>query len=523
MQSLCDRFRTHAIILLLLLLVLVKAFLIDQVHVRPLNDYDEARYAEVAKNVLKTGDVLVPMAGGPDEPQHIVTARLANDVPLNPFFWKPPLVVWLQALCMRLIGASELAARLPSLFASIGILVVLYKLMHEYKIKEIIAVALTATYAVSYDFSYLAIQGTTDALLCFLGTLTAFCAHKDQRYQRRYTYIAAAATGFAVLTKSVAAFWIPLLYFAIILLRKTATARLFIIYITTAIVIGAPWFIFMYIQFGDIFITRHFLFNLKGGAEQGHNFAPPQWYLTYMMDMWKPVIFFTPLIIFTVIQTFRKKDLRMLPLLVWVLLIIVPFSIVGSKVWWYVYPLWPPFILLTAFSIDHIKTSVRHVVTATVFALSSGIPYWTTTITHIPLKPFLAVTATMTAVFFANERYGPKLKKNQNRRFSIFTPLLPAATLALGIYFSYINFPKNPAWNTNVRALGARHQNLVDFGVLGRAYEAPLFYFDTAQVATYNHTKTYLLVKHAGVEFNTKGYKVIDKEGDLVLYKRINP
>ena len=64
----------------------------------PLNDTTEARYAEIGRQMVVTGDWVTP---------RIETER--------PFWGKPPLSFWLTAISFSLFGLSDLAARLPSL------------------------------------------------------------------------------------------------------------------------------------------------------------------------------------------------------------------------------------------------------------------------------------------------------------------------------------------------------------------------------------------------------------------------
>lgn len=59
-------------------------------------DWDEINFAEIAREMLVTGDWLRP--------------RIA----LEPFHEKPPLFMWLQALSMKVFGVGEFAARLPN-------------------------------------------------------------------------------------------------------------------------------------------------------------------------------------------------------------------------------------------------------------------------------------------------------------------------------------------------------------------------------------------------------------------------
>lgn len=63
----------------------------------PLTDHTEARYAEIARLMVQTGDWISP---------HVTPSEV---------FWaKPPLSTWGQALTMTVFGVSEWAARLPA-------------------------------------------------------------------------------------------------------------------------------------------------------------------------------------------------------------------------------------------------------------------------------------------------------------------------------------------------------------------------------------------------------------------------
>ncbi|WMD19736.1 glycosyltransferase family 39 protein [Achromobacter seleniivolatilans] len=77
--------------------------------VMPLIDTSEPRYAEIARLMASSGDWITPWF----EP----------DVP---FWGKPPLSFWSQALGIRIFGESEVAVRIPSFFTMAGLAAILY-------------------------------------------------------------------------------------------------------------------------------------------------------------------------------------------------------------------------------------------------------------------------------------------------------------------------------------------------------------------------------------------------------------
>ena len=60
----------------------------------PLLDHNEGMYAAIARDMLKSGDFIIPHLNG------------------APYIEKPPLLYWLMAASMALFGENEWAARL---------------------------------------------------------------------------------------------------------------------------------------------------------------------------------------------------------------------------------------------------------------------------------------------------------------------------------------------------------------------------------------------------------------------------
>jgi 4-amino-4-deoxy-L-arabinose transferase-like glycosyltransferase len=138
-----------------LLFVVVLLLAVPQAALLPLLDRDEPRFAEASREMLQSGNFVVPTF------DHA------------PRYAKPPLIYWAQAGAFKVFGENALAARLPSLLATAGTAVILFAW----------GTALGSGWAgVIAGFCYaLCLQvmqqgrvATADALLIFFVTLTGF-------------------------------------------------------------------------------------------------------------------------------------------------------------------------------------------------------------------------------------------------------------------------------------------------------------------------------------------------------------
>lgn len=103
----------------------------------PLGDKTEARYGEIARLMLQTGNWVTPQI----------------DVGV-PFWGKPPLSTWLSACSFKLFGINEFAARLPSFALGLAVLWLTYRLASRYQgrdcgLRAILILAITPVFFVS--------------------------------------------------------------------------------------------------------------------------------------------------------------------------------------------------------------------------------------------------------------------------------------------------------------------------------------------------------------------------------------
>lgn len=154
---------------------------------RPLWEPDEARYAEIPREMLASGDWLTPHLNG------------------VLYFEKPPLQYWLSALSMKLFGVNAVGARLPLALASLILLWCAWKLAARLGARgPIWAVVMTSTGLLPFVCGQLL---TLDALfsafliLSLTAALEAVAARFRDHASLGWTLLAFTSLAAAVLTK----------------------------------------------------------------------------------------------------------------------------------------------------------------------------------------------------------------------------------------------------------------------------------------------------------------------------------
>jgi 4-amino-4-deoxy-L-arabinose transferase-like glycosyltransferase len=172
-----QRLAVWALLLLLVIRVLMMWYL-------PLTDTTEARYAEIARKMLETGNWITPL----------------HDYGV-PFWAKPPLSFWLSAASMGLFGVNEWAARLPALLLSLGTLGVLVTVAQRHSGRPM---ALAAALVLASSLLFFGAAGTvmTDPALLFCVTLSQLAFWQALAGRSRvWAYLFFVGLGFGLLAK----------------------------------------------------------------------------------------------------------------------------------------------------------------------------------------------------------------------------------------------------------------------------------------------------------------------------------
>jgi 4-amino-4-deoxy-L-arabinose transferase-like glycosyltransferase len=202
-------------------------------------DWDEINFAECAREMLLTGDYMRPQ------------------IDFEPFWEKPPLFLWLQALSMHLFGVNEFAARFPNVLAGVLTMLVVYHIgsrLHDRVFGWVWALAWVGSILPHMYFR----SGIIDPwfnLLIFVA-LYGFIEFRWQFFTLkswpgfwrfyRHLLLGGAALGLAILTKGPTAylivFLVLLLYFARYKFRNKGFIRHVLVFSASAALVTLTWF-----------------------------------------------------------------------------------------------------------------------------------------------------------------------------------------------------------------------------------------------------------------------------------------
>ncbi len=315
---------------ILIILLLSYIFFFNNLGSYSLKEPDEGRYAEIPREMVETGDYIVP---------HLNYVR---------YFEKPPLLYWATALSFKVFGVNERAARLPNAIAAFVTVLLLYAIVRRWFSAE--CAFLSAVILItSFGFFTMARILTIDMLLSctlFLSLMFFYDFYRQKRSGSLYLFY--AFLGLATLAKGPVApllIGVSLLIFLVLernisFLRKLLSIKGLLLYI----LVVAPWFVAIAIREKEFlwffFVDQNFLRFLT----QKHNRSGPIYYFV-------PVLFggLFPWSIFiprAVATLWHAKEVKLF--LIWFFVVFLFFSLSGSKLPPYILPAFPALAILLA-------------------------------------------------------------------------------------------------------------------------------------------------------------------------------
>jgi 4-amino-4-deoxy-L-arabinose transferase-like glycosyltransferase len=319
---------------------------------RALWDSDEGRYAEIAREMLELKDWVTPHLN------YVI------------YFEKPPMMYWLTALTMRVLGPTEFAARFWCATFGLLTVAVTYRMGKNWK-NERVGLIAGGILATSLAFFALTQFLVLDMALTFWTSLTllggagflaeqSFARQTAARQARRWTYLMVLGVSGGILTKGVVALVLPIAAITAVYFSQGRRMPLSYIPWRGAILIGAlltlPWFIMVSLR-NPIFPSYFFIHEhiQRYLSDIHHRVQPFYFFIPVILLGFLPWTIFLPKVAFTWLKDFPsplQRDPEGALWVCWVALVFFFFSLSHSKLVGYMAPVFPALALLVANELD---------------------------------------------------------------------------------------------------------------------------------------------------------------------------
>ncbi|GIV03740.1 MAG: hypothetical protein KatS3mg077_1493 [Candidatus Binatia bacterium] len=329
-----------------------------------LDDPNEAQYAEVAREMLETGDWLSP--------------QLNYVLFLN----KPPLSYWAIASVFQIWGIHEAAARLPS--AAAGWLTVVVALVWGWRAFGPPVGCLAAALLASMGGFFVETHEVRPDLWLVLGITVSLFAlweiwqRPEERLERGSGWLALWQVGLAVglLAKGMLALLVPAAVTLVLLACERQWRRALCFFHPRAwwlwLALVGPWHAAMsFVHAGflwDYVINQHLLFFFdKKFPRDSTPISLPMFWAAFAMRVF-PWSVFVPLSVAAGVAALRRQTeerTALVILLAWPAIVLALFSAASSRLEHYSLPALPPLALLLAVHLVRANELSRRWITAT--------------------------------------------------------------------------------------------------------------------------------------------------------------
>jgi len=306
--------------------------------VRPISIPDEARYAEIPREMIASGDWVVP---------HLNGLR---------YFEKPVLGYWLNALSITLFGENAFAIRLTSaLSAGISALMVFF-LIRRFGGGSRAGILGAAVYLTSLLVLALGVLNILDTMLSMFLTgamISFFYAHRETAPSKRVAFLALFGLfcGLAFLVKGFLAFAVPFITILPFMFWERRIKKLIKIAwvpMLALLLVTLPWCIMIHLRESDFwnyfFWTEHVKRFISPIA--GQHPKPFWFFIPVLAGGAIPWMFLFPAIFSEIKTAVRRKDPLVRFAICWFLFPFLFFSACSGKLVPYILPCFPPLVII---------------------------------------------------------------------------------------------------------------------------------------------------------------------------------
>ncbi|MHC4599454.1 MAG: ArnT family glycosyltransferase [Planctomycetota bacterium] len=329
---------------------------------------DEAFYAVITRDMAESSDFLTTTYLG------------------KPTFHKPPLYMWFASFWFLVTGDIEFSIRFGAALAGMGCVALAYVFGCGFagRTAGILSALLLLGTSKFLDMGR---AGMLDLPLTFFVMAGLWCVWKA-RERPRFLWGAGAALGLAVMVKGAAAFVLPLAAVCVALADRNPRLlfnRHAALGAAVALAVAAPWHLAMavsYPGFIEQYLGYH-VFQRATSALELHS-GPPWFYLWIIPWKFRPWgMLVLPALALVAHRAVRKKEAAPRFTTVWALAVLLPYSLLGTKIAWYVLPAYPALCLGLGQLVSRVARGRVAVLLAVVGAVTAFL--------HVPFSNILDV------------------------------------------------------------------------------------------------------------------------------------
>ena len=304
-------------------------------------DFDEAWYAEIARNILVRHNPLLLFFNGTNYLDH------------------PPLGFILIALSFLIFTVNEFAARFPSAILGLGSVILIYKIGQDL-FNKTIGLGASLMLVSSVWFLLRARSGNLDTVFLFFFLLVIYCATKVKK--NNWILVFAASFGLLLQIKSLIGISVLIPALAIILISEKPSRATFrhlnlkkiILAFSIFILTLAPWFLASYKAYGNNFTHQLIKVGLRPENRVKPNFREfgsslTFTYLHFGIKEW----YYPFLIAFIASPVFLWRKPVLVAVYLWIIGLLAGFLTNSKTEIWHLIPVYPAAGLLIAFFAYH--------------------------------------------------------------------------------------------------------------------------------------------------------------------------
>ncbi|MFZ2522208.1 MAG: glycosyltransferase family 39 protein [Minisyncoccia bacterium] len=350
MQTIEETLKKYTVVLQIILAIVAGYFLVNGIN-RPLTDYDEATYAKVVVDTLKSGDIL--------------SFKLSGDN----WYEKPPFYLWTAMGSVKIFGEKEFAFRIPSIIGSLMCLWLTYLIARKLTNSELVGIVAFLLLLFTPVFIFYSREMRLDSSV-LAAILAAFYLWIIGLENEKYFFwiFPLVAVGFLFKSVIVLLLGLALFIYSFFYQKWLWLENKYLWHgLSLALIIFIPWHTIQISRFGHDFLSRYFGYDVYRRATTTVTGSGK--YYDYISDLWiynkawlAVLIGIFAIFIFFVFKNKIKTTLlwkSIVASFITALSIIALFSIAKTHLTPYIMPAYPFIAIFVSLLVFHLSKQYR--------------------------------------------------------------------------------------------------------------------------------------------------------------------